>query len=126
MIRPLDEYLTRVPERHRAALELLRAAVRSVVPDAEEGARRGVPAFRYRGRPLVGLGSVRHHMSLYGMDGAALKDRRPRLAGYDASSAVVRFDPARPVPVELVTALVRARTAEIASAAKRRNHRDAP
>jgi uncharacterized protein YdhG (YjbR/CyaY superfamily) len=98
-----------VPGRHHAALELLRAAVLSVVPAAEEGIRRGVSASRYRGRPLVGLGSARHHVSLYVMEGATLRAHRSRLAGYDTSNTVVRFDPSRPVPVDLVSTLVLAR-----------------
>ncbi len=51
----VGEYLARAPEGHRRALEQMREALLSVVPDADEVIRSGVPAFRYHGKPH-GLG----------------------------------------------------------------------
>jgi uncharacterized protein YdhG (YjbR/CyaY superfamily) len=84
-----------------------------VVPDADEVIRRGVPAFRYRGKPLVGMGAARRHVALYVMYGTVLKTHAAELEAYDTSNTVVRFDPHRPIPRDLVTKLVRARSVEI-------------
>lgn len=113
MAKAFDEYLVRAPNEHREALEQLRAAVLSAVPDAEEVVRSGVPAFHYRAKPLVSIGAAKGHVSLYVMYGAALRVHAAELEGYDVSNTVVRFDPAQPVPVDLVAKLVRARAAEI-------------
>ena len=108
-----DEYLARAPERHQQALKQLRDTVRSAVPDADEVIRTGVPAFRYRGKPLVSIGPARRHVSLFVMYGGALKAHASELEAYDTSNTVVRFDPEQPIPVRLVERLVRARAAEI-------------
>jgi uncharacterized protein YdhG (YjbR/CyaY superfamily) len=113
MARAVDEYLARAPERHRGALEQLRQAVLAVVPDAEQVIRSRVPAFRYRDRPLVSIGAAQRHVSLFVMYGSVLKTHAAALEGYDTSNTVVRFDPSRPIPVGLVTKLVKARAAEI-------------
>jgi uncharacterized protein YdhG (YjbR/CyaY superfamily) len=108
-----DEYFARVREEHRAALEQLRAVIRAVAPEAEEVIRSGVPAFRHNGRPLVSIGAGRRHVALYVMYGSVLSAHEAELAAYDTSNTVVRFDPAQPIPVGLVTKLVRARIDEI-------------
>jgi uncharacterized protein YdhG (YjbR/CyaY superfamily) len=111
----VEEYLSRAPDPHRTALEQLRATVLSAVPDAEEVLRSGVPAFRYRGRPLVSIGAARRHVSLFVMYGAVLKAHAAELEAYDTSNTVVRFDPDQSIPTGLVGRLVRARAAEIDS-----------
>jgi uncharacterized protein YdhG (YjbR/CyaY superfamily) len=112
----VEEYLARAPEPHRAALRELRETVVSTVPDAEEVIRRDVPAFRYRGRPLVSIGAAQRHVSLYVMYGAVLERYAAELEPHDTSNTVVRFDPNQPIPVDLVTKLVGARAAEIEAA----------
>jgi uncharacterized protein YdhG (YjbR/CyaY superfamily) len=109
----VEEYLARAPQAHRMALEELREAVLSAVPDPEEVIRRGVPAYRYEGRPLVSIGDAQGHVSLYVMYGATLRAHTPELQGFDTSNTVVRFDPNESIPVGLVAKLVRARAAEI-------------
>ena len=65
----VDQYLSRVPEHAREALERLRAAIRSAVPGAEEEISSGVPAFRYKGRYVVSFGAAKAHLALYVMRG---------------------------------------------------------
>lgn len=107
------QYLERLPEAHQQALKRLRQAVIAAVPDVEETVRRGVPAFRYRAKPLVSIGAALRHVSLYVMYGAVLTQHKGQLEAYDTSNTVVRFDPTVPIPVRLVKTLVRARAVEI-------------
>jgi uncharacterized protein YdhG (YjbR/CyaY superfamily) len=116
MAQAVDVYLARAPEQHRKALMLLREAIKSVVPDVEETIRTRVPAFKYRGRPLVSIGSSQRHISLFVMYGQVLKKHAAALQGYDTSSTVIRFDPSRPLPIDLVKRVVRARADEIDAA----------
>jgi uncharacterized protein YdhG (YjbR/CyaY superfamily) len=51
----MDDYLDGLPAGEKAALGRVRALVRSAVPEVEEGTSYGMPAFRYRGRPLLGF-----------------------------------------------------------------------
>src|SRR4051794_28659038 len=61
----IDEYLARVRDDKRAALERLRATIRAVVPTAEECISYGMPAFRYEGRVLVYFAAAANHCAFY-------------------------------------------------------------
>ena len=77
-----------------------------------EGIGYGVPAFKYRGRPLVSFGAAKSHCAFYVQSPAVMDAHKDDLAGYDTSKGTIRFVPDTPLPDELVTKLVRARMAE--------------
>ncbi len=107
----IDDYLASLSEDKRAALEKLRAIIRSAVPDGEECISYGVPGVRLDGRLLVSFGAGKNHCALY--PGAfPLEALRAELTGYDTSKGTIRFPANKPLPAALVRKLVRARTAE--------------
>lgn len=109
----IDDYLAPLPKEQRDALEELRRIVRTVVPEVEETIRTRVPAFRYKGRPLVSMGPAKKHLSLFIMYGKVLKTFEDELRGFDTSNTVIRFTPDKRIPYRLVAKLVDARKAEI-------------
>ena len=114
----VDAFLAALPLEMRAALENLRRAIRAAAPDAEESISYGVPAFKYRGRPLVSFGAAKSHCSFYVQSPAVMEAHRDEFAAYDTSKGTVRFAPDAPLPDALVAKLVRARMAETDAAAK--------
>jgi uncharacterized protein YdhG (YjbR/CyaY superfamily) len=108
----IDAYLATVADDKRAALEKLRALIRSAAPAAEECISYGLAAFRLGGRPLVAFGAAGGHCAFYPMSASTVADHRDALAGYDTSKGTIRFTPARPLPAALVRKLVKARVAE--------------
>jgi uncharacterized protein YdhG (YjbR/CyaY superfamily) len=114
----VDEYLARLAEEQRDALEQLRQLVRSVAPGVEEVIRSRVPAFRYNDRPLVSIGAAKRHLSLFIMYGRVLETYKDDLRGFDMSNTVIRFTPNKPIPRRLVRKLVKARMAEIQGTAR--------
>jgi uncharacterized protein YdhG (YjbR/CyaY superfamily) len=114
----VDAYLKDLPEQPRAQLEKLRARIRSVVPDAVESIAYGMPAYKYRGRPLIYFGAAKGHVGIYGAIPAAIT--AADLAKYETSKGTIRFPFGTAIPAGLVKKILRARIAEIeASAAKR-------
>ena len=109
----MDEYLDGLPPDERDALERVRATVRAVVPDAEEGTSYGVPAYRHRGRPLLGFQATKTHLSLLPFSPASIDAVAARLDGFDRTKGSIRFTPGAPVPDDVVADLVRARVREI-------------
>jgi uncharacterized protein YdhG (YjbR/CyaY superfamily) len=114
----VDAILSVLSDNDRAALETLRTTIAAAAPDAVEGVSYGVPAFKYRGRPLVSFGAGKAHCAFYVQSPAVMDAHRKDLAGYDTSKGTIRFPPARPPSAELVTKLVRARMAETDGAKK--------
>jgi len=108
----VDAVLADQPADVKAALERLRAMIAAAAPEAVEGVSYGVPAFRYRGRPLVSFGAGKNHCSFYVQSPSVMERHRDVLAGYDTTKGTIHFQPNSPLPEELVTTLVRARMAE--------------
>jgi len=107
----LKEYLAAQPAPQRRALRALRAAIRTAVPDAEDGFSYGIPACRIDGRILVWYAGWKEHLSLYPITPPVRRAAGTALKGYVVSKGTVRFPLGRPVPVTLVRRLVRARLA---------------
>lgn len=118
-MREPDAYIRRQPDHQRRALLELRTAIRATEPDCEETMRRSVPAYLLDGKQLVSIGAARQHVSLYVMYGDTLARLADRLAGLDVSKTVVRFDPSRPIPIDVVTDLVAFRANEIRNLTRR-------
>ena len=109
----VDAFLAPFPEDVRTALQALRRAIAAAAPDAVELINYGVPAFKYRGRPLVSFGATKNGAcSFYVQSPAVMEAYRDVLAAYDTSKGTIRFAPSERLPVDLVTKLVHARMAE--------------
>ena len=110
----VDEYLAGLPDDRRAPMEELRRTVRAAAPDATEIIAYGMPALRSRaGRFLVSYDAFKHHYSLFPASGAVLEAVGDELAPYLAGKGTIRFPSDRPIPLELVTRIVRVRVAEV-------------
>src|SRR5918994_5048228 len=115
----IDTFLADLPREMREPLEGLRRTIAAAAPDAVEGIGYGIPAFKYRGRPLVSFGAGKNHCSFYVQSPAVMEAHRDELAGYDTARGTIRFAPDKPLAASLVTKLVKARIAEIDVAAQR-------
>jgi uncharacterized protein YdhG (YjbR/CyaY superfamily) len=119
----IDELLAAVPPDKQAALQALRATIAAAAPEAVEAISYGLPAFRYRDRPLVSYHASKGHCAFFPMSPAVLDRHRDVLAGFDLAKGTVRFTPERPIPAEVVTAIVRERMAETDSSSSKRRRR---
>lgn len=109
----VDEYFAQLSLPARAALEEIRAAIRSVVPaEATEVVSYRIPAFRHHGI-LVWYAAFADHCSLFPTAEiiAAFKDE---LKGLSTSKGTIHFPLDKPVPVALIKKLVKARVARSA------------
>jgi uncharacterized protein YdhG (YjbR/CyaY superfamily) len=110
--RDIDEFLAGVPEEARAALERLRKQIQAAAPAATEAISYGIPAFKLRGRPLIGFGATKRHCALYVMSSKVIEAHAADLEGYHTSTGTIRFPADRPPLPALVKKLVRARISE--------------
>jgi uncharacterized protein YdhG (YjbR/CyaY superfamily) len=106
-------YLAKLSPTARKAVKQLRAAIRSVAPDAVEAFSYGIPGFRLESRPLVWYAGFARHASLFPMTAAIRRAHAKALKGLKTSTGTVQFPLAAPLPVALVKRLVKARVAEV-------------
>lgn len=92
-----------------------RARALALVPEAEEGDSYGMPALRYRGRPLVALMETKSGFGLYPFSPAVVESVAAA-AGLRTTKGSVQFTADAPVPDELFDAMVVARRDEIDAA----------
>ena len=107
----IDEYLARVPDDKRAALERLREQIHAAVPDATETISYGLPTFKLDGRWLVAFGVARKHCSFYA-GGAPLEAMAGELTDYRLWKGTINFPADRPLSADLVRKLIEVRIAE--------------
>lgn len=107
--KTIDDYLAPLPADQRAALETLRRQILEAAPDAEECISYAMPAFRRHG-VLVWIGAAKTHCALYPK--GLSPEQQAELAAYDISKGTIRFTPDKPLPADLVHAIVRRRVQE--------------
>jgi uncharacterized protein YdhG (YjbR/CyaY superfamily) len=113
----IDEYLSRVSEDKRAALQALREIIRAAAPDAEECISYQMPAFKLNGM-LVGFAAAKNHCALYAWNGSSVGLLQDELKDFDTSKGTIRFTPDKPLPEALVRRLVEMKIARNAERSK--------
>ena len=110
----VDEYFDRLSDPALSALHKIRQAIRSVVPpEATEIISYNIPAFRHK-KMLVWYAAFTNHCSLFPTK-AVLEALKDELKGCTVSKGTVQFPLDKPMPIELIKKLVRARVAKNAS-----------
>jgi uncharacterized protein YdhG (YjbR/CyaY superfamily) len=108
----VEGYLAALSAASRAALEKLRKTIRAAAPGAIEAKGWGMPAFKYRGRPLVAYPAFKDHRGFFPMSTRVMEGHQEKLEACPTSKGTIRFSPDRPFPATLVRKLVKERLAE--------------
>jgi uncharacterized protein YdhG (YjbR/CyaY superfamily) len=111
--RDIDEYLNRLPEAQKTALQQLRKDIASIVPESREAISTNVPAFKYKGRYLVSFSATKYHLALLVMQGDAMKSVANELKNFNTGSRIIRFSQQDPLPRDILEKILRFRQAEI-------------
>ena len=111
--RTVAGYLAAAPKAQRASLMRLRRSIKAAAPKATEGISYGIVGFKHKGERLVYFGHAKTHHALYGIGGSVIQAHAAELKAYLGSKGTIRFPSDKPVPVRLVTKIVKARVAEI-------------
>jgi uncharacterized protein YdhG (YjbR/CyaY superfamily) len=109
--KTVDEYLEALPPDQRAALEKVRAAIRSAAPEAEERISYRIPLYTQHGH-LVGFAAFKNHCSLFITNSDIPKRFAKELEPFRINNTAIHFTVDQPLPVALVKRIVKARLAE--------------
>ena len=115
----VDEHLARLPDDRRAAMALLRATIRAAAPDATEVITYNMPGFKAHGSFLVSYDAFKRHYSLFPASEGVVNELGDEIRPYLAGRGTIRFPANAPIPVDLVTRVVKIRLAENEARASR-------
>ena len=106
----IDDYISAFPAETQKALRQIRKAIKTAAPGAEEAIKYGVPTFVLNGN-LVHFAAFKNHIGFYPTPSAIAKFRED-LSKYKSAKGSVQFPLDEPMPVALVTRIVRFRVGE--------------
>jgi uncharacterized protein YdhG (YjbR/CyaY superfamily) len=106
----IDEYIAGFPEDVQVLLEQIRATIRDAAPDATEAISYAMPTFKLNGN-LVHFAAFKNHIGLYPTP-SALDKFKEELSTYEGSKGAVRFPLDKPMPLALITEIVKFRVNE--------------
>ena len=106
----IDEYIAGYPADTQERLQALRQTIRAVAPEATEAINYGVPTFQLNGN-LVHFGASKNHIGFYPSP-SAMTAFEGRFAGYKTAKGSVQFPNDQPLPLGLVTEIVKFRVEE--------------
>ncbi|NTU74030.1 hypothetical protein HGB07_07795 [Candidatus Roizmanbacteria bacterium] len=108
--KSIDEYIAGFPQDIRETLETIRATIRAAAPDAEEKISYQMPTFTLKGN-LVHFAAYKNHIGFYPTP-SGIEQFRQDLSVYDCAKGTVRFPLNKPVPLVLISRIVKFRVEE--------------
>jgi uncharacterized protein YdhG (YjbR/CyaY superfamily) len=117
----IDEYIATFPPDVRIKLEELRAAIHAAAPGAEEKISYQMPAFALNGI-LVYFAGWKTHIGFYATPNGneAFKEE---LSAYEYAKGSIKFPIDQPLPLDLISRMVKFRAAENLAKASQKSKR---
>jgi uncharacterized protein YdhG (YjbR/CyaY superfamily) len=106
----IDEYISIFPGEVQEILEQIRAAIKEAAPKATEVISYGMPAFKLNGI-LVWFAAYSKHIGFYPHSSGILAFKK-ELSGYKGGKGSVQFPIDKPVPLDLISEIVKFRLIE--------------
>jgi uncharacterized protein YdhG (YjbR/CyaY superfamily) len=115
--KSIDDYVERFPREVQQLLEKMRRTIRKAAPTAEETISYGIPAFTLNGT-LVWFAAFKKHIGFYPGAGAILAFKK-ELPAYKGAKGSVQFPLDKPLPIALMSRIVKFRVKQNSSKAKK-------
>jgi len=106
----IDEYIATFPEEIQKILEELQATIKASAPDAEEKISYQMPTFALKGN-LVHFAAWKNHIGFYPTP-SGTQAFKHELSIYEGAKGSVKFPIEKPLPLELISKIVKFRVAE--------------
>jgi uncharacterized protein YdhG (YjbR/CyaY superfamily) len=113
----IDEYIASFPEDIQKILEEVRAVIKAAAPDAEEKIGYQMPTFTLNGGNLVHFAAFKKHIGFYPTP-SGTEAFQKELSVYKGAKGSVQFPLDKPMPLKLISKIVKFRVAENSKKAK--------
>jgi uncharacterized protein YdhG (YjbR/CyaY superfamily) len=116
--KDIDDYADRFPKEVRLLLKQMRLAIRKAAPNAKEAISYGIPTFTLDGH-LVHFAAFKRHIGFY-PGAAVIAAFKKELSAYKGAKGSVRFPFDEPLPLVLVSRVVKFRVKQRLSKKKKK------
>lgn len=109
----INEYMKDIPKEHRAYVKTVRELARKIVPKGEEAIRYGMPTMQIGGKNLLHYAAMKGHFGFYPAPSGiiAFKSELDKMV-IEYSKGCIRFPYDKPLPMSLVTKIIKFRVKE--------------
>jgi uncharacterized protein YdhG (YjbR/CyaY superfamily) len=110
-INSIDEYIDTFPEDMQTILKQVRKTIKAAAPEAGERISYGIPTFTLNDKYLIYFAGWKHHISIYPIpigDDAF----NQKIAPYVSGKGTLKFPIDKPIPLKLITKIVKLKVAE--------------
>jgi len=114
----IDEYISSFPEEIQKLLQQVRATIKEAAPEAVEAIKYAMPTFVLNGN-LVHFAAFKHHIGFYPVP-SGIEAFKKDLSVYKGAKGSVQFPLDKPMPLELITKIVKFRIEENTKKAKKK------
>jgi uncharacterized protein YdhG (YjbR/CyaY superfamily) len=112
----IDDYIAACSQEVQPKLQEMRATIKQAAPDAEEAISYQMPTFRLNGN-LVHFAAFKNHIGFYPVP-SGIEAFKKELSVYKQGKGSVQFPLDEPLPLKLITRIVKFRVKENAAKAK--------
>ena len=109
-VQNIDEYIAGFPKQVQEILEKLRNTIRKAAPGSEETINYAIPTFTLKGN-LVHFAAFKNHIGFYPAP-SGIEAFKKELSVYEGAKGSVQFPIDKPLPLGLVTKIVKFRVKE--------------
>ena len=103
----INSFIADFPEEVRIILEKIRVTIQQAAPEAEEAIKYGIPTFVLNGN-LVHFAAFKNHIGFYPAP-QGIESFKKELAKYKSAKGSAQFPHDEPLPLALVTKIVKFR-----------------
>jgi uncharacterized protein YdhG (YjbR/CyaY superfamily) len=102
----VDIYIQSIQsEEIKERLQKLRQLIVKTVPEAIETVAYGLPAYKYKKKPLVYFGAFAHHIGIYATP-SANENFQNELKGYKQGRGSIQFPNDKELPLDLIKEII--------------------
>lgn len=115
----VDDYIKSFPENIQILLNQVRKTIKENAPEAEESIAYQMPAYKANGRPLVYFAGFKNHIGFYATPIGHAQFAK-ELSKYKQGKGSVQFPLNEPMPLSLISRIVKFRVEENFSRSKKK------
>lgn len=112
----IDDYMLQFPKDIQKLLKQMRSTIKKAAPKAEEAMKYGIPTFVLNGN-LVHFAAYKNHIGFYPAPSGLLAFKK-KIARYKSSKGAVQFPIEEPLPLDLISKIVKFRVVENSAKSK--------